>query len=99
MKFLNKLINSKFSTYILELVLPVIFTLLFYIQMEAKDIYEKDVVAGSFSFLFFFVVVLEWIRRKKDKSDRPYYFRFLYIGLMLIIFVLGIGYANQLPEY
>lgn len=93
---LKKIVNSKLSTYVLELVFPIILTSLFYLLIESKDISEGDAIAGLVSFLFFFILVLEWIRRKKDKTERAYYFKYLYIGLMLLVFVLGVWYANEL---
>lgn len=94
---LNKFTNSSVSTYILELVFPIILTSLFYLLLETKRMsVDRDTIAGLVSFLFFFILVLEWIRRKKDKTERAYYFKYLYIGLMLLVFVLGVWYANEL---
>lgn len=93
----KKFIEGKYLVYLLELIFPTILTVLFYILVETKRMsVDRDMVAGFVSFLFFFILILEWIRRKKDKTERAYYFKYLYIGLMLLVFVLGVWYANEL---
>ena len=86
LKGVNMFINSKSSTYTLELIFPIILTSLFYMLVETKRMsVDRDTISGLVSFLFFFILVLEWIRRKKDKTERVYYFKYLYIGLMILI--------------
>jgi hypothetical protein len=91
----NKIINSGLTPYLLELVFPIVLTSLFYSLIDSKDISEKDSIFGLIGFLFFFVLVLEWFRRKKDRITKVVYFKYLYVVVMLFIFILGVWYINQ----
>ena len=96
----NRLINSTIFLNLLELVLPSIFTVLFVILMDRKEFDgQKELIRFLFIFLMFFVVLLEWLRRIKDKTERPYYFKFLYIAALLLVFIFGILYINLFPNY
>ena len=92
---IKKLIDSPLLPYVLELVLPTILTSLFYILIDSRDFYEGETIIGFIGFLFFFIVVMEWVRRAKDKKTRTTNFKFLYVGLMLLVFILGVWYINQ----
>ena len=95
---ISKILNSNIFFYALELVFPFILTTLFYAFVDNKEIYDGDLIAGLVSFVFFFVLILEWIRRKKDKTNRALYYKYIYIGLMLIVFILGVWFVNEFNE-
>ncbi|WP_282073200.1 hypothetical protein [Polaribacter atrinae] len=96
---LKKVVNSQLLPYALELILPVIFTSLFYILVDSKDLYDYDVEAEYIitlvGTLFFFTLFIEWLRRKKDKTDRPIFFQYLYIIVMFFAFIFSVWYLNQ----
>jgi uncharacterized membrane-anchored protein len=98
-KLLQKIADSKILIFILELVLPIILTSLFYLLVDSKDLYGYDVedeyIITLVSFLFFFILFIEWLRRKKDTTNRPTYFKYVYIIVMFFVFIFSVWYINQ----
>lgn len=101
-KTFEKILKSKSFSYLIELILPIILSVLFNSYFEIKhynsdiDIDNDELITFSFSFLFFLALILEWLRRKRDKENRPKYFKYLYIPIMLLTFIFGIWYINEL---
>jgi undecaprenyl pyrophosphate phosphatase UppP len=101
-KLLNKIINSKALTYLLELVLPTILSILLTVYMDNKydnsrlDISDTDLITIPFIILFYFIVVIEWYRRFKTKDSKYTFEKYLYIGVVLFVFMLGIWYINSM---
>ena len=103
MNFLKRLINSKYIVYVLEFIPPVVLSILFseflvnkYDSSKHYFIDDSYIIRNSFVFLFFFILLLEWFRRHKVKDARPSYEKYFYLAVMLLIFVLGVFYVNQL---
>lgn len=97
-------------SYVLELMIPVFFTLLFSLFMKSKDYikhsgfgdiktesYVKyaDELLWIFSLSFFLITVAEWIRRHKTNKPEHFILKYLYIGLILLVFILGIWFVKE----
>src|SRR5690606_11994694 len=79
----NKLFNRVRLSYILELMIPIFFTLLFSLFMKSKDFNKRnerfrttsyveyaDELFWIFSLSFFLITIAEWTRRHKtNKSE------------------------------
>jgi|SRR5690554_4495848 len=99
---LNKILNSKYLPYLGELILPTILSYLFafFVYSSEFDSYDYygDEIIFAFSSLLFFIVLVEWFRRRKYKNDSLYLIRYLYVPILVVAFVLGIWYVNMLAE-
>lgn len=96
-------IRFKFWTYIIDLIPPTVFFYLIYVLLESKydimyklDIeYHYEALLFAFALIFYSITILEWLRRKKEVGNKPFYFRFLYILVLLIFFVVGAFYVDK----
>jgi len=95
---LNKILNSKYLPYLGELVLPTILSTLFVLLVDAKGVDYDDEIEFTFCSLLFFIVLVEWFRRRKYKNHSPYLVRYLYVPIMVLVFILGIWYINVMPD-
>lgn len=101
-KLFNKIINSKKAPFLLELVLPTIFSTIFTIYVENKNYNSRfdlhysdtDLITISFGILFYFIVILEWYRRFKIKDNSIK--RYFYVGVLFIVFIFGIWFTNSM---
>ncbi|WP_430467980.1 hypothetical protein [Winogradskyella ouciana] len=99
---LNKILNSKYLPYLGELILPTILSSLFAffvysVEIDSYDYYGDEIIF-AFSSLLFFIVLVEWFRRRKYKNESPYLIRYLYVPILVIAFLLGIWYVNMLAQ-
>lgn len=96
--------------YVFDLIPPILFTILIYQNLYSKvyKVYENysldlDINEGTITTVFFIIfisiVFIEWYRRSKHSHiNEPFYYKFLYIAFILLFFIIGIWYVNQLVE-
>ncbi len=92
---IRNIINLGILPYLMELILPSILSYLFFLFSDQKD-YEISVeLTITFSIIFFGLVILEWLRRYRDKNINNF-LKYLYVIIMLMVFVLGLWYVTEL---
>lgn len=95
-KYLNSF--EKILPYLGELVLPTILSSLFVLFVDTKGVDYDEEIEFTFCSLLFFIVLVEWFRRRKYKNDSPYLVRYLYVPIMVLAFILGIWYINVMAD-
>jgi hypothetical protein len=100
-----KTTNLEVLTGGIEVVIPTClsFFLFEYIDKIESDGYGyshniSDDIPYIFSGLFFAILFLEWIRRYKSEKDKYAVFRYIYIIVMVIAFMLSIKYIELMFE-
>lgn len=104
----NQLFNRIKLSYVLELMIPIFFTLLFSLFIKSKDyikhqssirtessIKYADELFWIFSLSFFLITIAEWVRRHKTNKSEYFILKYLYIGLMLLVFILGLWFVKE----
>lgn len=94
---IRNIINLGILPYLAELILPSILTYLLFLFSDEKDSYNSEEVAVSFSIIFFVLVILEWLRRYRDKNTSSF-FKYLYVVIMIVVFAFGLWYAKELAS-
>lgn len=95
---LKKILHSKYLPYIGELFLPTILSFLFVLFLDSQGVYNSEEISFAVCSLFFFITIAEWYRRFKNNTNKGV-FKYAYIVLMVIVFILGIWYVGELGEY
>lgn len=100
-----KLTNLEVLTGVIELVIPLClsFFLFEYVEKKESDGYGSyheisDEIPYLFTGLFFVVLFLEWIRRFKSGKDKFLAFRYIYVIIMVVAFMLSIRYIGLMFE-
>ena len=95
----------KFVTRIIELGIPACLSFFLFEYVDKKESYGygrtheiSDDIPYVFSGLFFVVLFFEWIRRYKSEKDKYVVFRYVYIIVMVIVFMLSIKYIGLMFE-
>lgn len=97
MNLLKKILNSNILIFILELILPTILSVLFVTFVENRDVDDNDMINILFCLIFFLILLVEWLRRFKTNIHHTTLFKnYYYIGIMFIVFVLGMLYVNSI---
>lgn len=92
---IRNIINLGILSYLVELILPSILTYLLFLFLDEKDSYILEEVTISFSIIFFLLVVLEWLRRYRDKKASNF-LKYVYVFIMLMVFVFGLWYVTEI---
>lgn len=100
-----KLTNLEVLTGTFELVIPICLSFFLFEYVDKKESYGygrrhdiSDDIPYLFSGLFFVILFFEWIRRYKSEKDKYLVFRYVYIMVMVIAFMLSIKYIGLMFE-
>lgn len=110
----NKLFNRVKLSYVLELMIPIFLSLLYFIFIDSTNYSKKtiflenrkryyyteyaDIIWLIFSLSFFLITIAEWRRRCKTQKTEHFLIKYIYILIMLLIFLLGIWFINILIQ-
>jgi len=94
-----ELSNTQALTAIIELIIPSIFS---FLLIEYRDKLKYGYYDGSFddsmifvlSSTYFIILFTEWKRRCKTDKDKPAVYKYVYIIVMLITFILSMLYVQ-----
>lgn len=100
-----KLTNLEALTGGIELIIPACLSFFLFEYVDKKESYGygsnheiSDDIPYLFTGLFFVVLFFEWIRRYKSEKDKYVAFRYIYIIVMVIAFMLSIKYIGLMFE-
>ncbi len=100
-----KITIIKFVTRIIELAFPACLSFFLFEYIDKKESYGfgrshtiSEDIAYVFSGLFFAILFLEWVRRYNSEKDKYVVFRYIYIIVMVIAFILSIKYIGLMFE-
>jgi len=92
---MNKFFNV--AKYILEFSIPVIFSFAIVTLADEKYVYVEEYVFPM-QILYFIILFLEWIRRFQNKENEGRYEKYIWIGVILIIFYFSMQFLELFPE-
>lgn len=100
-----KLTNLEVLSGGFELVIPLCLSFFLFEYVDKKESYGygryheiSEDIPYLFTGLFFVILFLEWIRRYKSGKDKYLAFRYIYIIVMVVAFMLSIGYIGLMFE-
>lgn len=100
-----KLTNLQVLTGGIELVIPSCLSFFLFEYVDKKESYGygryheiSEDIPYLFTGLFFVILFFEWIRRYKSEKDKYVTFRYIYIIVMIITFMLSIKYIGLMFE-
>lgn len=100
-----KLTNLEVLTGGIELVIPACLSFFLFEYVDKKESYGygrryeiSDEIPYLFLGLFFAILFLEWIRRYKSEKDKFVVYRYIYVVVLIIAFVLSVKYIGLMFE-
>ncbi|MEZ7497126.1 hypothetical protein QO200_00050 [Flavobacterium sp. Arc3] len=100
-----KLTNLQVLTGTFELIIPVCLSFFLFEYVDKKESYGygsnheiSDNIPYFLPALFFVILCLEWIRRYNSEKDKFVAFRYIYIIVMVIAFILSLKYIGLMFE-
>ena len=90
--------KNKIFNHLTELILPILLTILLSEFITLKNVGSAFEITMSFSVLFFLILFIEWYRRYRNKHIVLTYRKYIYVGVIFFVFILGIWYSSLLID-
>jgi len=92
------LTNTQISSGIIELTIPIIFS---FLLIEYRDRLNSefyglvdDLTIFFICLIYFTILFLEWFRRYKTKKDKYFAYRYIFLVIIVVLFILSIKYLQ-----